>query len=462
MVERQRRDVNARLLILFGHVFNGEPRTASGFSLFRISKEEIETVDFSWNGRAYSKNSTSPRFPIRNSARLAGRPRISGKFSDFLDEPGIALRHPRVSRPLKLDDLYVTPDLRVSTYTGGNASVEEILPSKRIFDRLLQSKLALVSGVEQSGKTSLEKNAFRESVRLGDYPVYLDASKLTSSNQGEITAWINTAYADQYPDDCKEDVEQALPERKLVLIDNVHQVPAGHNGLARVLARLQRHHGRIVAFSGGYSAIGKIVEELASGAENVWRDAELFEIPTTNHRARTNLIRRWVQLGGAGAIGDLEIEAECRQLKRFVDEVFGKNVVPRFPVYILLVLQQLEIAADAKSIVANGSHGYLFEELITRTIDERVRGFKIEIVIAVLTAFAGRLGAHGADALDHSEFQEFFEKFTTERRIAISFTDFRKEIVSAQILSTADNEVRFMHNYYFYYFFARHVAALPR
>ncbi len=463
-VERIRREVDAHLLVIFGPEFAWKQQSAdSGFSVHQLDLKKRELISHEFalrNGVFHPVSGTSTPISFGNSARSRGKLRCTDAFEAFLDDPGVAFKHQKVNRPIRLEDLYVVPDLRRCEVTGSaNATIEDTVNRSETVSTLLGSTLSLVAGVEQAGKTSLAKLLYRESQRRGDVPLYLDCSRLSKSFRGEITSWINSAMTEQYPSDCAEDIKQATPTRKIAFLDNVHSVPGGHEGLKRVVDRLSAHHGRIVAFSGQYSAISGVVDDLVTGASNVWRDAALFELPPTSHKHRSDLIRRWVSLGDDGEFSEVEIESQCRQLKKFVDELFARNIIPRYPVYVLLVLQQLELASDAKSIVANGSHGYLFEELITRTIDERVKGVKIEIVVAVLSAFARRVSEEPSEAVTQEEFDEFYESFLKEKRIEVDRTTLVSKLVSAQILAVHDGVTRFYYPYYFYYFLARDISA---
>ncbi|MBB5209641.1 metallophosphoesterase [Chiayiivirga flava] len=461
-VERVRREVDAQLLMIFGPAFHEANAIDEGFSVhcLDLKQKMARSSDFSWKGEYYSRVPRSGvELPIGNSARKNGQLRFSKSFEEFLNDPGIPFKHGKVSRQLKLDDLYVLPDLRSAMQSGGGATVEDIVDRTDVLLRLSRCETALISAVEQAGKTSLAKYLTRDILRRGEVPLYLDAGKLPSSFHGEITAWINTCIAEQFPEDCREKVEQAIPSKRVALLDNIHQLPGGHDGLSRVLERLRNHHSRIIGFTGEFSAVAGIVEDLSSGRSNVWRDAELFEIPPTSHKLRSEIIRRWVALGDGGSYSESKLEARCRQLKKFVDEVFSRNIIPRYPVYVLLILQQLELASDANSIVANGSHGYLFEELITRTVDDRVKSFKIEIVFAVLSALARKLSKEPGESLSSEEFRDFFDEFLSGRKVHIDFDLFTKEVTGAQILLVYGGAVRFRHNYYYFYFLALSISS---
>lgn len=138
-----------------------------------------------------------------------GTYQLSAATLEWLDDTEVALTHRRVDK-IKLSDVYISPDLESDD--RDNTNKLKIDTSELIHN--VPNKY-LIFGEEQQGKTSLLKNAFKQLLKSGIYPVYLDAKEV---NQSDISKSLSVALKHQY-DNFELAQLLAMPNKALIVDD---------------------------------------------------------------------------------------------------------------------------------------------------------------------------------------------------------------------------------------------------
>jgi hypothetical protein len=139
--------------------------------------------------------------------------KISDKFNTFLKKSDLV--YEKDNCDCDLDTFYVFPELRID-------GPEKNDPTKIISNDLLENFIRnpfniIVSGDDQSGKTSLCKQYFTMLFDSGDYiPVYL---KTSSDEKGNIINKIRDSLSSQYEKNINGSFDKNL---KILLIDDFH------------------------------------------------------------------------------------------------------------------------------------------------------------------------------------------------------------------------------------------------
>ena len=318
----------------------------------------------------------------------------------------------------------------------------------------------IVYGPEQAGKTTLAKFFIEDARHQGITPLYLDASKLRSTNRGDVTGWINSALSYQYEGDCVDLVKQLELSKKVVLVDNLHQVPGNAKVVRDIVERLQLLGGRRMFLTAQNPAITLLAASNNSGDDvRLWSEAKWYELLPLNNKRRGDLIRRWAALGRDEHSDSESIEADVRQIKALFDGVLGRNFMPKYPFFLLVLLQQIEVGRDVNTIVRNGSHGHIFEALITASFENNLRCHEIGVTHDFLSLLAFRMWGGPESSISESGFIGLIREFQTENLIQLSHPQLINELIAAKVLQSEGGVISFRYNYFYYYYLARWISS---
>ncbi|HML96301.1 MAG TPA: hypothetical protein PKC29_12835 [Thermodesulfobacteriota bacterium] len=304
-------------------------------------------------------------------------PRIefSSRFINFLDDPGI-----RIGRPgggaVTLPEIFVYPGL--APFGSGAGTIS----SPSLLDHAHAWAPVVVTGPEDSGKTSLLKSLAVKALGEGFFPVYIDGREALVENPGDVSEAARAAAEAQYTAESSAIVNGPGAKNRVILFDNFDLAPAGElnpDALARALH--EEFALAILTASHPYPS-----------CENSFSIAEM------GREARDELIRKWVAL----RTGDPDEAASLGEKARgVVDAVLGKNLVPSYPVFVLTILES-SVPADTGG-QAGSSYGHYYEYAVTKPLREGSTGAEFALYSAVLSALAYSRLTGGGRAVDKEE-----------------------------------------------------------
>lgn len=429
-----------------------------GFKLLRIEDEtrEVATFDVQIHRAETRVVATGSGQLHLNAGRHRGTIRFSGAHNSFLNDPGAAFTHPRVSRDMRLSDLFVAPDFREfrsdkneGERTDGSFALEELC--RHIANT--KSK-TIVFGAEQSGKTTFAKHLIQWLRPRELIPIFLDGEALRSTSRGEIRGWFNSAVASQFERDAQDAVFAAEPATLVAIVDNVHSMRGGREGVERILEFVSSKCGKILLLTADSPALSVLAVGAAGEECAYWKGGTVFELLPLGHRRRGELIRRWVSIGRDSVDDAALIEAEVRQIKVLLDKLLGKDSLPKHPLFVLIVLQQLEGMRENRTAIANGSHGYLFEALISQAIDKHVRSHEIGTVNDFLAALSFEIWNRDTPGLSEGAVSAVIQRFL-EGLVRIDGDQLLAELDRGRVLAREGGLYRFRYNYVYFYYLAK-------
>lgn len=419
---------------------------------------EESTFEIKLHGRDYQIIRESSATLARNGGRDHGRIRFSESFINFLDDPGAAFNHPRVNRRVRLSDFFVAQDFREFTTKRSIVGQSARLGLNDLCERLVSNKKrSVIYGPEQCGKTTFAKHFILYSRNKDLTPFYLDGGDLRSTVRSEIRGWLNGAVKRQFKSDCESAVDSVAPNDRVAIVDNVHMLPGGQEGVGVVLEFVAAKCQKIVLLTADDPALSLLSAGTSGEDRAYWKGCEIFELLPLGHTHRGELIRRWVSLGRNVVDEAVAIETEVRQVKALLDRVLGRDSLPKYPMFVLMLLQQLEGMKENRTVAANGSHGYLFEALITQAIDRHVRSHEIGTVNDYLAAIAHDLWKRDSSSLSRSELDSITRRFLADL-VSIDAERLLVELDNGCILSIHDDMVGFRYKYVYYYYLAKWIC----
>jgi hypothetical protein len=127
---------------------------------------------------------------------------------------------------------------------------------------------------------------------------------------------------------------------------------------------------------------------------------------------------------------------------------------------VLIILQRAELAQDLNTVVKSGSHGFLYESLITQALSSKVTACNVVTSLTYLTAFAGLCDRLKVDSISQTEFDAFHVEHCRRFNLKISLASYQAQLVAAEILDDRNDVVRFRYPFHSYYFLARHISQI--
>ncbi|HBS0701567.1 TPA: hypothetical protein MAA83_005489, partial [Klebsiella pneumoniae] len=120
-----------------------------------------------------------------------------------------------------------------------------------------------------------------------------------------------------------------------------------------------------------YKSIVIIADSKIRFSDQLLKDFDFFttyEIAEFSHIQKTELVEKWNQIG-LDETSDIEdIQSLNDNLKRNIDSILMKNIVPSKPIFILMILQILE--SNTQSNFSLTSYGHCYHSLIIQAFNK--------------------------------------------------------------------------------------------
>lgn len=465
--ERRSRHSGAALNIVAGSAFYSAERASDdGFSVLGFCGDAVRTmtqVTYRWAGEKFVlKGQLTKREFVPNPAKIRPRRSFTKAFLADLEDPGMQLNHPGVTRAIRLSELLIEPKLLLNV----PSQATEADPSTAISaTSLLRSddpgnSIKIVFGPELSGKSTLCK--FLSSVGHADglVPLWLNVSSLSSPNSGEITAWVNRAVEATYVGGGEVFYQSDMAER-VVLLDGLERLKGGAAARVALIERCAALAGRLIVLISASSATEGLV--LLGRGERRLPEADIYEVVPLSKQSTHELLRRWYSLGIAeGQLGDsaADIEARCRQVATRMSAMLGRHGLPPFPLSVLLLLQLTEAVRESDAIVADGSFGYIMESLIVTEMQRARVSVSVGIAVGYLAEFAWFLESQEGLTVDEEGFSAFHKAFESAHGLTVPERQIKRDLAEARFLTVEAGAIKFRYPYLFHFFLAKHLSAV--
>ncbi len=341
----------------------------------------------------------------------------------------------------QLEDVFVFP--QVYTYMRFADTEKQIHNA----DELLEYNLALIRGENQSGKSKLCAHLFLHLIENDNPALIIDLEEIKSK-----TPNINV-FEKKYIEEFSGDFDLWRTQKDVtVIFDNLTSRP--HSLQHITLAKNTFSKVIVATSSDSYNAYFK--DEVALS------DFSNFRIGPFNHNKQEQLIRKWLSLSSDKSDASREIEhARVDKIERDVNSVLINNkVVPRYPFYILSILQTHEYFMPRDMQITAYGHCYyalIIANLIKSGIDSTDENINPCFNFASHLAFHIHLSGGEEHRISSTSFSEFKTEYKKKYLINDSLIN---RLCSTNGLLRTSNEgyVCFNLPYSYYFFLGRHLA----
>ena len=238
-------------------------------------------------------------------------------------------------RHISLQRIFVFPRLSSYTTTPGSERAQKTIKDK---EQLLQSKYVLIHGEELSGKTALCRHLFLLLANDATPAIYLD---LADAPRRAVPHIFSEAYQLQYHGDYSLWAKQ---EGRVIILDNLSNQTIGHVTLA------VEHFDRVIVTlpTDTFYAYYKDDDRLS--------EFKQVEILPLTHGKQEELIRKRTELSGQGTP---PLDGHIDQIENQVNAIIiNDRILPRYPFYVLSILQTHEGFMPSNVSVTSYGHCY--------------------------------------------------------------------------------------------------------
>ena len=344
--------------------------------------------------------------------------RLRPEFRDDLTQVEFISQH---KENIKLDDLFVFPNI------DRENSKRRI---SKFRDLWAKSKHVVIKGDDRSGKTVVCRKLFLDEIENGTPSILICGSDVSSPVNHERT--IKRKFQEQFSGSYSYWKNQ---KAKLLIIDDF-----GHSTRKQFIDYAKGVFERILVVMSEDEYIAYFNDE-----ESI-ADFEILNLRSLGHASQELLIKKWVNLseGNEQIIPHGKIDQIEDRLNSII---LHSRIVPRYPFYILSILQTFEAFMPQSLQIT--AYGHCYQALITaQLISIGINKEDIDSSLNFLSYFAFEVFDKGGCSQDQWEgfLKGYKDQYIIKTNVVNRLTNHRSSIIR-------NHKGRFEFNYpYIYYF----------
>jgi len=349
--------------------------------------------------------------------------------------------HPSKEK-LDLLDIYVYPDLRKTSKSSSTADAE--IDGERLSQLSDGNPVTLIVGAEQGGCTSFAKRMYVELYTSGFLPVY---AKMPAASKVRILNRITRSITEQY--DGGTTSYYSGEGLKVLILDDFEVLASSNVSLAKLLEEIGK----------GFDQIFLFADERIQFDEGLFMQLSTYPkytIQPFGNKKRAELIERWSQLGDGATLSEGELLRQVDRVTRNVNLVVRRNLIPRTPIFILSVIQQLHsFGATDLSLT---SFGHCYQSLIVAALARA--GIKPQELdqylnyLSELAYFIYQQNERGVGASLISEFKARYES----KYFIVDHKEVMDRLEKARIIAFEEDVLSFGYPYIYYFYVAKRLS----
>lgn len=459
---KSRKSTEQNLYVEGGVLQDPESNDRSSFNVVRLDIESktLSCKTYAWSGEIYeaiTEESTHRFLRLRQSVRSSFE--LTPSMRGWLEQVGTDFRHPR-ARDLRLNDLFVYPDLRKLDVS------RSLRPTGFVHDRdvlgfIQEKKRILITGNEKIGKTSLCKSLFVDLQEAGILPVILRNEFLGKTSKHlpldeRLRQLVHQVVEHAYAASSSTRFWQTPISNRAILIDDLDRLSLPPDARNQLLAWCTENFGITVVTAEPGIRMRDILNR--SQTDTILWTFDHAEIMESDRETRDSLIAKWLLAG----TDPLEVSSEALYASRVrfaqvIDSLIGQGALPSIPLFVQMMLQQLETrgAVDTSA----GLYGALYERLIRDVIVSSSESFAdIEVKLNYLSEFAYALFLISQRHLDRDAFCKWHKEYCEMYNLSLNEQDVSEQLRDMGVFRRDPDAFGFKYRYYFCFFLARYLS----
>ncbi|HEY0100497.1 MAG TPA: hypothetical protein VGB76_16245, partial [Pyrinomonadaceae bacterium] len=351
------------------------------------------------------------------------------------------------------------PDLDALPIDKKRGEITDLdIPSDRVVSFIMDHPLLVITGGDQSGKTSMAKMLYQDMHDRGLVPIILNGEDIRNIDNDSLLKLADREVGKQYDTSLTERYAQLAPQHKLLIIDDFdHTTIKSRQGHNSIINAIRKHYKRIVIFAGDIFQLSEVAQ--GSDDESAFNAFTHVEIKEFGLQLRNRLITKWVMFDRDFTVEDIEIEHQVQEYANNVSTLLLRKTVPSYPVIILSMLQMFdlnhEIAAD------KGEFGYFYEAyIIQKMAKSKTPSIPMSTIDGYTTELAYKLFMAKTRTISVTQLAAFTEEYRKTYSMNVPQDTMMGVLERGEILKRdGDGSYRFKHKFIYYYFVAKHIKS---
>lgn len=453
VVETDEREAG-RCVQFEGSVLQDRRSEDSGFAVveFDFAERQYRAFRYDWNRTAYERRETGSWSRFRSFELTAPADAwLPTKATEReMSDLGATLRVGGKA-DVCLDDVFVFPDLEATSDDGDDTS-SAIHGDTLIQDPANASGFVL-EGDDRSGRTTLLKHFFRRYCDAGCVPLLINGAALTRATLDAVDAALEHHIRNQYDRGLAEYL-QLQRAKRVLLIDDFDEVPIkSDRARTQLLCRLKERCGAVVLSVSDVFEAAQFVD-MEDG--DAYDSLPKYRILPFGRLSRAKLIGKWVTIDSDEFLSEDERISRIDGATKYVETVVRWNVVPRYPIYLLTLLQAQK-AGSSENFKDSGL-GYYYQYLISDSmLAVGLEKDELTEVEQYCSQLAWWIKGLGRTYLSLDELADFNKAFA-EKWVGLDFVLLRDQLIRSRILNSTGEIIEFRYSYIYYFFVAKYLA----
>lgn len=342
----------------------------------------------------------------------------------------------------KVDDVFVFPD--IDRINGQNKNDKTIKNLDELFEFIKENNTVYIEGDGMSGKSSLAKALYVNSIRRKKIPLYVDFNEINKKKYQNI---IRDAFSNQYSYDNAdyEKFKQTLKEDKIIIVDNLDKIP--EKIVDEFVSNLKNDFKKIILL---YKPDDKCdIVELTKKSLSENENCERLRILPFYLRKRKELIKN-VLNNSVNKVDNIEVKVV--EINNFISnqlQIFSinPNFITMYVSYYADNIRNVDVQTNLFSKV--------FETNLVRALQQYISNENIEEYFTIYENLAFKTHFDKKYPITIKDIQDIIKTYNNDFMLDIDCAEFRKNSIRANILDEMENDTfKFSDNSYLAYFVA--------
>lgn len=423
----------------------------SAFNVINIDfiQNKETFIEYRWEEGMYSSKRNNTCSLKRNKYIEKQEFFINEKFTDILNDIGLNLTHSK-KEDLKLEDIFVYPNIKDISKDN---KIDNFILNEKSKKHIKNLKKVIIIGDEKSGKTAFFKMIYKDLFKDEIITIGIDASKIKYNDINRIPNLIDNSFESQYDKIMLEKFKQLPKKKKGIIIDDFNKIGLRNEGLDQLIEYIDDMFEYVIIFSDQTLIFNEITKQ-SKNYEKILKNYSKCEILEGGYSFRADLIRKWNNIGISNEEENNTIE--CISMEEQIDIAIGKNLLPKYPIYILLILQELEQNKSINSALS--TYGYLYEALIIKDLSKiRKETDSIDMYSTFLSELAYYIFKENPEVFDKEEINRVIDIYNKKYNMKLDFESVVNNLIDVKLLKLESNIYSFKYDFSYYYFVALYI-----
>lgn len=375
----------------------------------------------------------------------------------------IKVNHPEKD-DVQLYDLFVYPRVKRLNIAGDLSRKNFLeISSKDIVDVDFIG-FNIVYGEDNSGKTTLSHVFQDKLLKEKDVVSIIICSRDFKNNITEksIDKIIRQAFKRQYitNDSVFREFDKLDRSKILLIIEDFHRC-SGNNEYKSLIIKIfmdMNYKNILITANDSLQMEATGETELA----NILSDFNHFVILEFGHKLRDKLIKKWMGLGREFAVEKMELADRIRAARKHISKTVGFNIVKAYPLYLITLLQAMEIQNTS---LEKSALGHYYDFLIIQSIKttdglKKIEQKDINTLYTYCSELAFKMFIDKKHEFSLSELEKFDVDYKEKKDFFPNY-GLKDRAMKTSLLVDHDGRYKFSQKYVYYFFvahfFSKHI-----